>query len=59
MGEKIKILFFCLIMLIVISLTSCVASGVSVGVGVYVPGAWVTPPYGGYYPPVGIGFPVY
>lgn len=59
MGKKIKIFMFCAMLLIASSLISCATSGVSVGVGVYVPGAWVTPPYGGYYPPVGIGIPVY
>jgi len=44
-----------------ISFSGCAPGNVSVGVGVYAPGAWVGPygGYGGYYPPVGIGYPVY
>ena len=42
-------------------ISGCAPGQVSVGVGVYIPGAWVGPygGYGGYYPPVGIGYPVY
>lgn len=57
MKKKTKIFLFSVVLLISISLISCAAGGVSVGV--YVPGAWVTPPYGGNYPPVGVGIPVY
>lgn len=55
MKKKMKIFLLCVILLIFISLPSCAGSGVAVGVGVYVPGAWVGPPHGGY--PVGIGYP--
>lgn len=61
--KKIKsVIVLTLLLLSLIFIHSC-GSGVSVGVGVgvYVPGAWG--PYGGYrggyYPPVGIGYPVY
>jgi len=57
MKKKIIIFLLFLILLIAHSLTSCAGSGVAVGVGVYVPGAWVGPPHGGY--PVGIGYPGY
>ena len=61
MSKKFKTLILIIISLIVLSLSSCAPGNVSVGVGVYVPGAWVGPygGYGGYHPPVGIGFPVY
>ena len=43
----------------IIFISGCGTGHVSVGVGVYVPGAWVGPYGGGYYPPVGIGYPGY
>ena len=46
-------------LLLILSLSGCGTGQVSVGVGVYVPGAWGRPYGGGYYPPVGIGYPVY
>lgn len=61
MSKKFKMLIFIIILFILGSLSGCAPGHVSVGVGVYVPGAWVGPygGYGGYHPPVGIGFPVY
>ena len=62
--KRIKsIIVLALLLLSLIFINSCGGSGhVTVGVGVYVPGAWG--PYGGgygggYYPPVGIGYPIY
>ena len=51
-----------LLLLSLLFIHSCGGGGhVTVGVGVYAPGAWG--PYGGYrggyYPPVGVGYPVY
>ena len=60
MKNKLRIILAILFLLFVISISGCGAGHVSVGVGVYAPGAWG--PYGGgYYPPVGIGvgYPVY
>ena len=59
MNKKIKTLVFVLLLLLSLSLSGCAPGNVSVGVGVYVPGAWVGPYGGGYYPPVGIGYPIY
>jgi len=61
MSKKIKTFIVIIILFLLISLSGCAPGNVSVGVGVYVPGAWVGPygGYGGYHPPVGIGFPVY
>ena len=59
MQSKIKKIIALLFLLIFISLPGCGAGHVSVGVGVYVPGAWGGPYGGGYYPPVGIGYPIY
>ena len=58
--KRIKsfIILFILILLLFM-LSGCGAGHVSVGVGVYVPGAWGRPYHPGYYPPVGIGYPVY
>jgi len=59
MKLKIRTLFFCLILFIILAFSGCGAGSVSIGVGVYVPGAW-SGPYGpGYYPPVGVGYPLY
>ena len=61
--RKIKsIIVLALLLLALTFIHNCGGAGhVTVGVGVYVPGAWG--PYGGYgggyYPPVGIGYPVY
>ena len=60
MNKNFKILALFILIVMFILLSSCAPGQVSVGVGVYVPGAWG--PYGGggyYHPPVGIGFPVY
>ena len=59
MQSKIKKIIALLFLLILFSLSGCGAGHVSVGVGVYVPGAWGGPYGGGYYPPVGIGYPIY
>jgi len=61
MSKKIKVLILIVISFIVLSLSGCAPGNVSVGVGVYAPGAWVGPygGYGGYHPPVGVGFSVY
>ncbi len=62
--KRIKsIIVLGLLLLSLLFINSCGGGGhVTVGVGVYVPGAWG--PYGGgyrggYYPPVGIGYPIY
>ncbi len=54
-----KIILILLLLSLFFFVNSCGAGHVTVGVGVYVPGAWG--PYGGYYPPVGvgIGYPIY
>jgi len=54
-----KLILLLLLLLALFVLNNCAGVGVSVGVGVYAPGAWG--PYGGYYPPVGvgIGYPIY
>jgi len=61
MSKKIKALILIAILLLVFTISGCAPGNVSVGVGVYAPGAWVGPygGYGGYHPPVGMGFPVY
>jgi len=59
MNKKIKSLVLIMLFLLSLSLSGCAPGNVSVGVGVYVPGAWRGPYGGGYYPPVGIGYPVY
>jgi len=58
--KKIKsLIVLALLLLSLMFIHNCGGAGhVTVGVGVYVPGAWG--PYGGgYYPPVGIGYPIY
>lgn len=61
MKNKILKFILLLILLALLSISGCAPGYVSVGVGVYAPGAWG--PYGGgyYRPPVGIGigYPVY
>lgn len=58
--KRIKsFIFLILLILSLLALSSCGTGQVSVGVGVYVPGAWGGPYHPGYYPPVGIGYPVY
>ena len=57
MKSRMKKIIAVLFLLLILSVSGCGAGHVSVGVGVYVPGAWG--PYGGYHPPVGIGYPVY
>ncbi len=58
--KRIKSLIVLLLLLLsLLFIESCGAGHVSVGVGVYVPGAWGRPFGGGYYPPVGIGYPIY
>ena len=59
MKKRIKIVLSVLFVLLLLSISGCGAGHVSVGVGVYVPGAWVGPYGPGYYPPVGIGYPIY
>jgi hypothetical protein len=59
MRLKIKTLIFCLILFIVLAFSGCGTGQVSIGVGVYVPGAWGSPYGSGYYPPVGVGYPLY
>ena len=59
MNKIIKTLIFIILLLLSLSLSGCAPGQVSVGVGVYVPGAWGGPYGGGYYPPVGIGYPRY
>lgn len=57
MKSKVKKIIALLFLLLLLSLSGCSGGHVTVGVGVYAPGAWG--PYGGYRPPVGIGYPVY
>jgi hypothetical protein len=59
MKNKFLKLILIIILLALFSFSGCAPGHVSVGVGVYAPGAWG--PYGGgyYHPPVGIGFPGY
>jgi predicted small secreted protein len=61
MNKKFKTLILIILLILALSFSGCGTGQVSVGVGVYVPGAWVGPygGYGGHYPPVGIGYPVY
>jgi len=59
MSKIFKTLMLIIFLLLILSLSGCGTGQVSVGVGVYVPGAWGRPYGGGYYPPVGIGYPVY
>jgi len=59
MKLKINFLIFCALLLILLALSGCGTGHVSVGVGVYVPGAWGGPYSPGYYPPVGVGYPLY
>ena len=59
MKLKIKTLIFCTLLIIILALSRCGTGHVSVGVGVYVPGAWGGPYSPGYYPPVGVGYPLY
>ena len=61
MKIKIKKIIAIVFLLTFLSISGCGASHVSVGVGVYSPGAWGRPYGVGYYPPVGIGvgFPIY
>jgi hypothetical protein len=59
MNLKIKALILCFLLLIIFTLSGCGTGQVSIGVGVYVPGAWVGPYSPGYYPPVGVGYPLY
>ena len=58
-SNKIKTLIFFLILLMFLTFSGCGTGNVSVGVGVYVPGAWGGPYSPGYYPPVGVGYPLY
>ena len=57
MKNKIKKIIALLFLLLLLSISGCGAAHVSVGMGVYAPGAWG--PYGGFYPTVGIGYPIY
>jgi len=60
MKNKLKIVTVILFLVGLFLFSGCGAGHVSVGVGVYTPGAWG--PYGGgYHPPagIGVGYPVY
>jgi hypothetical protein len=57
MRNKLIKIIAVLFLLLFLSFAGCGGGHVTVGVGVYAPGAWG--PYGGYRPPVGIGYPVY
>jgi hypothetical protein len=59
MDKKIKTLLVVILLLILFSFSGCRTGHVSVGVGVYVPGAWGGGYGPGYYPPVGVGYPLY
>jgi hypothetical protein len=59
MNNKFKILIFCFLLLIALALSGCGTGHVSIGVGVYAPGAWGGAYGPGYYPPVGVGYPLY
>ena len=59
MKNRTKKIIALLFLLMIIFVSGCGTGHVSVGVGVYVPGAWVGPYGGGYYPPVGMGYPIY
>jgi hypothetical protein len=59
MNKKLKTLIPIIFLLLILSLSGCGTGHVSVGVGVYAPGAWGGRYGAGYYPPVGIGYPVY
>ena len=59
MKRKIKTLVFCFFLLLLLALSGCGTGHINVGVGVYVPGAWGGPYSPGYYPPVGVGYPLY
>jgi hypothetical protein len=59
MENKIRTLIISFILLILLALAGCGTGHVSVGVGVYVPGAWGGGYGPGYYPPVGVGYPLY
>jgi len=59
MNKKIKHLLFIIFFFLLLLLSGCGTGQVSVGVGVYAPGAWGGPYGAGYYPPVRVGYPVY
>ena len=59
MKNSIKSLLAGIVLIILLALSGCWTGHVSVGVGVYVPGAWGSPYGPGYYPPVGVGYPLY
>ncbi len=59
MKRKIKTFIFCIFLLIILTISGCGTGNVTVGVGVYAPGAWVGPYGPGYYPPVRVGYPIY
>ncbi|MCU0331858.1 MAG: hypothetical protein MUE93_01815 [Ignavibacteriaceae bacterium] len=59
MKNKIRILIVSFILLMILAISGCGTGQVSIGVGVYVPGAWGGPYSPGYYPPVGVGYPLY
>lgn len=56
---KKLILIYVFILFILFLLVGCGTGYVTVGVGVYAPGAWGGPYGAGYYPPVGVGYPLY
>jgi hypothetical protein len=59
MSNKLKVLLAAILVFLLLSFGGCGTGQVSVGVGVYVPGAWGGPYGAGYYPPVRVGYPVY
>ncbi|MBK9099244.1 MAG: hypothetical protein IPM14_14225 [bacterium] len=59
MRNKLIVLLAAIVIFILFSLSGCGTGQVSVGVGVYVPGAWGGPYGAGYYPPVRVGYPIY
>jgi hypothetical protein len=59
MKNNIKKIIILIFLLVLFSLSGCGAGHVTVGVGVYAPGAWGGPYGPGYYPPVGVGYPLY
>jgi hypothetical protein len=59
MKNNFKIFIVALILSVLLSLAGCGTGHVTVGVGVYAPGAWGGAYGPGYYPPVGVGYPLY
>lgn len=59
MKKFLRLLAGLAIILVMLSFSSCAGASVGIGVGVYVPGAWVGPYGGAVYPPIGIGYPIH